>query len=76
MPGIDGLEALTRIRRIDPNARVVMVSAINQKSKLSACIDAGAVDFIVKPFDAVRFEKFLADRYQTAVDDLVAKNDG
>jgi two-component system chemotaxis response regulator CheY len=76
MPGIDGLEALTRIRRIDPDARVVMVSAINQKSKLSACIDAGAVDFIVKPFDAVRFEKFLADRYQTAVDDLVANNDG
>jgi two-component system chemotaxis response regulator CheY len=76
MPGIDGLEALTRIRRIDPDARIVMVSAINQKSKLSACIDAGAVDFIVKPFDAARFEKFLADRYQTAVDDLVAKNDG
>lgn len=76
MPGIDGLEALTRIRRIDPDARVVMVSAINQKSKLSACIDAGAVDFIVKPFDAARFEKFLADRYQTAVDDLVAENDG
>lgn len=76
MAGIDGLEALTRIRRIDPNARVVMVSAINQKSKLSACIDAGAMDFVVKPFDANRFEKFLADRYQTAVDDLAAKNDG
>jgi two-component system chemotaxis response regulator CheY len=76
MPGIDGLEALTRIRRINPDARVVMVSAINQKSKLSACIDAGAMDFIVKPFDANRFEKFLMERYHAAVDELAAKNDG
>lgn len=76
MAGIDGLEALIQIRAIDPDARVVMVSAINQKSKLSACIDAGAVDFIVKPFDATRFEKFLRDRYQSAVDELTAKNDG
>ena len=74
MPGIDGLEALTRIRRIDPEARVVMVSAINQKSKLSACIDAGAIDFIVKPFDAHRFEKFLSDRYQAAVASLTPRD--
>ncbi len=76
MPGIDGLEALTRIRRIDPEARVVMVSAINQKSKLSACIDAGAMDFIVKPFDAVRFEKFLGDRYKAATNALTPRDDG
>jgi two-component system chemotaxis response regulator CheY len=76
MPGIDGLEALTRIRRIDPEARVVMVSAINQKSKLSACIDAGAIDFVVKPFDAIRFEKFLGDRYQAAKIALTPRDDG
>lgn len=76
MPGIDGLEALTRIRRIDPEARVVMVSALNQKSKLRACIDAGAIDFIVKPFEAARFEKYLSDRYQAAVNELVANKDG
>ncbi len=76
MPGIDGLEALTRIRRIDPEARVIMVSAINQKSKLSACIDAGAMDFVVKPFDATRLEKFLADRYQAAADAVTPRNDG
>ena len=76
MPGIDGLEALTRIRRIDPDARVIMVSAINQKSKLSACIDAGAMDFVVKPFDATRLEKFLADRYQAAADAITPRDDG
>ncbi len=66
MPGVDGLEALTEIRRIDPDARVIMVSAINQKAKLRECIDAGAVDFIVKPFDANRFQQLLADRYRIA----------
>jgi two-component system chemotaxis response regulator CheY len=69
MAGIGGLESLTRIRQFDPQARIVMVSAINQKSTLSSCIDAGAMDFIVKPFDANRFEKFLADRYQAALED-------
>jgi two-component system chemotaxis response regulator CheY len=66
MAGIGGLETLKRIRQIDPQARVVMVSAINQKSTLSNCIDAGAMDFIVKPFDSTRFEKFLTDQYQAA----------
>lgn len=68
MAGIGGLECLKRIRKIDPQARVVMVSAINQKSTLNDCIDAGASDFIVKPFDSTRFEKFLADQYQAALD--------
>lgn len=67
MAGIGGLETLKRIRQIDPQARVVMVSAINQKSTLNDCIDAGAMDFIVKPFDSTRFEKFLSDQYQSAV---------
>lgn len=76
MAGIDGLESLTRIREFDPEARVVMVSAINQKSTLSACIDAGALDFIVKPFDANRFEKFLAERYQAAVGAAAERSNG
>jgi len=76
MAGMDGLESLTRIRQFDPEARIVVVSAINQKSTLNACIEAGAIDFIVKPFDANRFERFLADRYQTAVDDLATRSDG
>ena len=69
MAGMDGLETLTRILEFDPKARVVMVSAVNQKSTLGACIDAGAIDFIVKPFDAQRFEKFLRERFQAAVDE-------
>ncbi len=51
MPTMDGVAALREIRRIDPKACVVMVSAVDQKAKLTECIRLGAMDFIVKPFD-------------------------
>ena len=63
MPNLDGVSALKQMIRDDPQARVVMVSAVNQKEKLAECIRAGAIDFIVKPFDVERlrslFEKYL-----------------
>ncbi len=64
MPKMDGVTALKQVLAADPRARVVMISAVDQKEKLSECIGSGAVDFIVKPFDTERlkrfFEKYLA----------------
>jgi two-component system chemotaxis response regulator CheY len=61
MPKMDGVEALRLIRASDPQARICMVSAVSQATKLSECIRLGAIDFVVKPFDADRlldlFEK-------------------
>lgn len=51
MPEMDGVEALRTIRAEDPAATVVMVSAIDQRAKLTECIRLGARDFVVKPFD-------------------------
>lgn len=51
MPELDGVEALRAIRREDPQARVVMVTAVDQRAKLAECIQLGAHDFVVKPFD-------------------------
>jgi two-component system chemotaxis response regulator CheY len=51
MPEMDGVEALRTIRAEDPKATVVMVSAIDQRAKLTECIQLGARDFVVKPFD-------------------------
>ena len=65
MPVLDGVSALKQIMLQDPGARVVMVSAVNQKPKLAECIQAGAVDFIVKPFDKETLRRFFeksADR--------------
>ncbi len=50
MPEFDGLHALREIRGIDAEARVVIVSALNQKSALRETLRLGACDFLVKPF--------------------------
>lgn len=59
MPELDGLEALRAIRGQFPEAAVVMISAVNQKERLRECISAGAVDFIVKPFQALELQVFF-----------------
>lgn len=51
MPEFDGMHALKGIRELDPNATVVMVSAVEQTAVLREAIQAGASDFIVKPFE-------------------------
>ena len=54
MPDMDGLEALKEIKKIDPNARVAMVTAMGQQSIVMDALKSGAKDFIVKPFDPER----------------------
>jgi len=51
MPQYDGLYALRGIVAADPNARVLVVSALEQKAVLKEAFQAGAADFLVKPFD-------------------------
>ena len=59
MPEMDGVEALRAIRQEAPEAKVVMISAIDQRAKLTECIQLGALDFIVKPFDKNRLLSFF-----------------
>ena len=51
MPGYDGVHALRGILAFDPDANVVVVSALDQKNVLKETFKIGAADFIVKPFD-------------------------
>lgn len=50
---------MRQLRQEDPPAMVVMVSAIDQREKLSECIRLGARDFIVKPFDRDHLRSLL-----------------
>jgi two-component system, chemotaxis family, chemotaxis protein CheY len=59
MPGRDGIEVLREILQIDPNARVVMCSALGQQAKVVESIKLGARDFVVKPFEASDVEKAI-----------------
>ena len=51
MPVVDGVEALKMIKALDPESKVVMVTAAGQKNKLIECIKAGANEFLTKPFE-------------------------
>ncbi len=51
MPKMDGIEAVKHIHEEDPVARIIMVTAIGQRSVIADAIKAGASDFIVKPFE-------------------------
>jgi two-component system, chemotaxis family, chemotaxis protein CheY len=50
MPVMDGLESLKEIRKLDPNAKVIMCSALGQQKYIIKAIQLGAKDFILKPF--------------------------
>lgn len=54
MPGMDGVEALKELRRIDSRANIIMCSAMGQQKIVLDAIVAGAKDFIVKPFQKER----------------------
>lgn len=54
MPEVDGIAALKKIRGADPNALVIMCSAMGQQAMVIESIQAGAKDFIVKPFQPDR----------------------
>ena len=67
MPKLDGIEALKRIMAEDPDATVVMITALGQKEKVLESIQAGARDFIVKPFDQERVQATISQILEKAV---------
>lgn len=54
MPEKDGISALKEIREFNPEANIIMCSAMGQQALVIDAIQAGAKDFIVKPFAADR----------------------
>lgn len=59
MPKMDGLECLDLIRKENPNAVVIMVSALGHKEAVQTAIMKGAKHFIVKPFQRDNVYKVL-----------------
>ncbi len=67
MPNKGGLEAMREIRESDPDARIVVISAIDQRQTLLEALRHGAVDYVVKPFETDRvreaISRAIADSY-------------
>lgn len=59
MPEMNGIDAVREIRSLDPEARVIMVSAMGQQGMVIDAIQAGARDFIIKPFQPPRIQEAL-----------------
>ena len=60
MPEMDGLAALKEIVSFDPQAKVVMLTALGQESVVLDAVKSGARDFIVKPFEHDRVMKAIS----------------
>ncbi|MFP4465879.1 MAG: response regulator [Candidatus Goldiibacteriota bacterium] len=54
MPGMNGIEAVKAIVGKDPDAKILMCSAMGQQAMVIEAIQAGAKDFVIKPFQPAR----------------------
>jgi two-component system chemotaxis response regulator CheY len=59
MPEMDGLTALKEIVKLDPAAKVVMCTALGQERSVMEAMNAGAKDYILKPFNAEKVVEVL-----------------
>ncbi len=57
MPVMDGLEALAEIKKINPDAKVIIVSAMGQEKNVMKAIQLGAKNFVIKPFNAEKVKE-------------------
>lgn len=65
MPKVSGTEAIKGILKSNPAAKILVVSAIDQKDVLAEALKLGAIDFIVKPFDGAKIESTLKRVFRT-----------
>lgn len=54
MPEMDGLQAVKELKKIDPDAKIIMCSAMGQQVMVMEAVQNGAIDFLVKPFQPER----------------------
>ncbi|WP_028843370.1 chemotaxis protein CheY [Pseudothermotoga elfii] len=59
MPEMNGIEAIKKIREFAPDAKIIVCSAMGQQAMVVEAIQAGAKDFIVKPFQHSRVVEAL-----------------
>src|SRR5699024_4576559 len=59
MPEMSGIEAVREIRKTDSDVKIIMCSAMGQQGMVLEAIQAGAQDFIVKPFNAERIAESI-----------------
>jgi DNA-binding NtrC family response regulator len=59
MPGIDGLETLENLRKLQPGVKVIMLSCVNDTKKVVQAMRLGATDYITKPFQKAELDHVI-----------------
>ena len=71
MPNMDGLDCLIELRKTNPGARVIMLSAIKDEDVINQCFEAGAANYLKKP---IRFtDESDRRRLCDAIEDAMAE---
>lgn len=78
MPGMNGIEILSRVKQYDPMTQVIMMTANSTVDRVLACLELGASDYLLKPFksdravaEAVAHAVFRLERWKEAVRETV-----
>ena len=61
MPMCNGIKATAAIKKIDPDARVIMCTSVGQREKMKLAVKAGADGYVTKPFEEPSVRKALTD---------------
>jgi len=61
MPKCNGIKATAAIKKIDPDARVIMCTSVGQREKMKLAVKAGADGYVTKPFEEPSVRKALTD---------------
>lgn len=64
MEGMDGLEVLTNVKKIDEKIKVIMLSAIEKRETVHDAFDMGAEEYIFKPFKLQTLSEIVQDKVQ------------
>ena len=64
MDGMDGLEVLTNVKKIDEKIKVIMLSAIEKRETVHNAFDLGAEEYIFKPFKLQTLNEIVQDKVQ------------
>ena len=64
MPVKDGNVAIREIREFDPGAEIIIVSSVGTQAQLKAAINAGAKDFVQKPFTTKQINSIIYSRFE------------
>ncbi len=76
MPKLDGLQMAEKIKKINPNVPIIILSAFSEKEKLLNAIDVGVVKYFIKPFDPDELLEYLNTLSKSIQSEPFVFNDG